>query len=76
MVRGGRIRRFTPVELERLQGLPDGYTDVTFGGKPPSDKQRIHTLGNTFPVPVIRWIGEGIQVVEAMTCRPAASASR
>jgi DNA (cytosine-5)-methyltransferase 1 len=60
----GRLRKFTPTELERLQGLPDGYTDVTFRGKPATDRQRLRVIGNTFPVPVVRWIGEGIRTVE------------
>lgn len=61
---GSRLRKFTPVELERLQGLPDGYTDVVFRGEPATDRQRLRVLGNTFPVPVVRWVAEGVLAVE------------
>lgn len=61
---GDRLRRFLPVELERLQGLPDGYTDIVFRGKPATDRQRLKVLGNTFPVPIVRWLAEGVLAVE------------
>ena len=41
------IRRLTPVECERLQGFPDGYT------KGVSDTQRYKTLGNAVTVNVV-----------------------
>lgn len=63
---GGRLRKFTPVELERLQGLPDGYTDVVHTGRRATDRQRLRVIGNTFPVPMVRWIGEGIAAVEVV----------
>ena len=48
-----------PTECERLQGFPDGWTDVPdFDGKPMSDAQRYKQLGNSMAVPVMRWIGE------------------
>ena len=49
-----RVRKLTPLECERLMGFPDGYT-AGF-----SNHQRYKMLGNSFPVPVIRWIGERI----------------
>lgn len=53
------VCRLTPVECERLQGFPDGWTDVPdFDGKPMSDAQRYKQLGNSMAVPVMRWIGE------------------
>lgn len=58
------IRRFTPTECERLQGFPDAYTDVQYRGKPASDTARYKSLGNSFAVPVIRWIGERINAAE------------
>lgn len=64
---GGRLRKFTPVEMERLMGLPDGYTDVVFKGKPATDRQRLRVIGNSFPVPMIRVIGEGILAIEKST---------
>lgn len=42
------IRRLTPMECERLQGFPDGWT----GGV--SDTQRYKTLGNAVTVNVVR----------------------
>ena len=43
------LRKLTPIEYERLQGIPDNYT---FGL---SDTQRYKTIGNSFTVPVIQW---------------------
>lgn len=61
------IRRLTPTECERLQGFPDGWTDVPYKGKEhPSDTPRYKALGNSMAVPVMRWIGERIQMVDKM----------
>jgi DNA (cytosine-5)-methyltransferase 1 len=54
------VRRLTPVECERLQGFPDGYTDIKPSGKPTPDGPRYKALGNSWAVPVVRWIGERI----------------
>lgn len=55
------VRRLTPVECERLQGFPDGYTDIPWRGKPESpDGPRYKALGNSWAVPVVRWIAERI----------------
>ena len=51
-----RIRRLTPLECERLMGLPDNYTLV----KGNSDTNRFQAIGNSWAVPVIKWIGEKI----------------
>lgn len=60
-------RRLTPVETERLQGFEDGWTDVPYKGKEhPPDGKRFKALGNSMSVPVMRWIGERIQMVEDM----------
>lgn len=56
----GAVRRLTPVECERLQGFPDGYTDILFNNKPASNARRYKALGNSMAVPVMRWIGERI----------------
>lgn len=56
----GVIRRMTPVEYERLQGFPDNYTQVVWKGRPASDCRRYKAVGNSMPVPVMRWIGMGI----------------
>jgi DNA (cytosine-5)-methyltransferase 1 len=59
------VRRLTSVECERLQGFPDGWTDVPdFDGKPMSDAQRYKQLGNSMAVPVMRWIGKRILMVD------------
>ncbi len=44
------IRRLTPLECERLQGFPDGWTDGQ------SDSARYKQLGNAVAVPVVEWI--------------------
>jgi DNA (cytosine-5)-methyltransferase 1 len=56
------VRRLTPRECERLQGAPDDFTLVPRGkaGKPMADSPRYRMLGNSFAVPVVRWIGEQI----------------
>lgn len=48
------VRRLTPVECERLQGFPDGWTDL--GGTP--DSRRYAAIGDAVTVPVARWIAE------------------
>ena len=60
----GRIRRLMPLEKERQFGFPDGYTDIPWRGKSHSpDGPRYKALGNSMAVPVIRWLGERIQLV-------------
>lgn len=54
------VRRLTPVECERLQGFPDGWTDVPFKGKKASDSARYRALGNSMAVNCMRWIGTRI----------------
>lgn len=60
------VRRLTPIECERLQGFPDGYTDIKPNGKETPDGHRYKALGNSMAVPVMRWIGERINSYEAM----------
>ncbi|KKM93811.1 hypothetical protein LCGC14_1204760 [marine sediment metagenome] len=57
------VRRLTPTESARLQGFPDDYlSQVTYRGKcPPADGPMYRALGNSFAVPVIKWIGERIK---------------
>jgi len=59
-----QVRRLTPVECERLQGFPDGYTDIKLKGKPTPDGPRYKALGNSMAVPVMRWIGQRIEAVD------------
>jgi DNA (cytosine-5)-methyltransferase 1 len=61
------VRRLTPRECERLQGFPDDYTLVAYRGRPAADGPRYKALGNSMAVPVMRWIGERIAMVESLT---------
>lgn len=54
------VRRLIPVETERLQGFPDGYTLVPVAGKLAADGPRYKQLGNSWPVAVVNWIGQRI----------------
>lgn len=47
---GMTARRLTPLESERLQGFPDGYTEGF------ADSTRYRMLGNAVAVPVVAWI--------------------
>jgi DNA (cytosine-5)-methyltransferase 1 len=55
------VQRLLPIECERLQGFPDNYALIPYRGKPATDSPRYKALGNAFPVPVVRWIGERIE---------------
>ncbi len=56
------VRRLTPVECERLQGFPDNYTNIPWRNKPEApDGPRYKALGNSWAVPVVRYIGERIK---------------
>lgn len=50
------VRRLTPIECERLQGLPDGYTDVPLNRKPASDANRYKALGNGMAQPCADYV--------------------
>jgi DNA (cytosine-5)-methyltransferase 1 len=50
------VRRLLPVECEKLQGFPPGFTAITYRGKPAADGPRYRALGNSMAVPVVRWI--------------------
>jgi DNA (cytosine-5)-methyltransferase 1 len=53
------VRRLTPRECERLQGMPDDWTLIPDA----KDAHRYKAIGNSMAVPVMRWIGEGIAAV-------------
>lgn len=55
------VRRLTPLECERLQGFPDGWTNIPIKGKPAKDGPRYKALGNSMATNVMRLIGERIQ---------------
>ena len=57
----GRPRKLTPVEYERLQGLPDGYTDVLMKGRKMSDTKRYSMMGNGWTEPTVEWILSGLK---------------
>jgi DNA (cytosine-5)-methyltransferase 1 len=61
-----QVRRLTPKECEILMGFPPGYTNVPYRGKPAADGPRYKALGNSMAVPVVRWIGERIEMVEGV----------
>lgn len=65
-----RVRRLTPRECERLQGFPDGYTDVPYRRRNYTpDGPRYKALGNSMAVNVMRWIGARIGTVDDIEVR-------
>ena len=50
------VRRLTPLECERLQGFPDGWTNI----KKSSDSARYKALGNSVAIPCVDFIMQGI----------------
>ena len=62
-VRGsGYVRRLTPLECERLQGFPDGWTDIGTWtdakgrARDSSDSARYRALGNSIALPPWKWV--------------------
>ena len=53
IVQDERIRRLSPLECERLMGFPDNYTDLRGATR----TNRYQAIGNSWAVPVIKWIG-------------------
>jgi DNA (cytosine-5)-methyltransferase 1 len=63
------IRRLTPKECERLQGFPDDWTLISYRNKPADkcpDGPRYKACGNSMAVPVMKWIGQRIDMVEQL----------
>jgi DNA (cytosine-5)-methyltransferase 1 len=63
------VRRLTPTECERLQGFPDNYTQIPYRNKTAEscpDGPRYKAMGNSMAVPVMRWIGERINMVNSI----------
>lgn len=61
---GLTVRRLTPLECERLQGMPDHHTLIPWRGKPAEqcpDAPRYKAVGNSMAVPVMGWIGQQIK---------------
>ncbi len=65
------VRRLLPVECERLQGFPDGWTDIVHRGKPAADGNRYKAIGNSMAVPVLGWL---LDRVRADALRPRTAA--
>lgn len=63
----GRVRRLTPIECERLQGLPDNYTaeGINEDGNivKMSDSARYKMIGNGMAQPVANWVIQRIAEV-------------
>lgn len=60
------VRRLTPTECERLQGMPDDHTLIEWRGKPAPDTLRYKAIGNSMAVPVMKWIGERLEKVDLL----------
>ena len=63
------IRRLTPLECERLQGFPDGWTNIPGA----SDSARYKALGNSVAIPCVEYVMRGIARVLQNECRSAGS---
>lgn len=57
---GKRLRRLTPVELERLNGFPDNWTKFSSEGVELSDSRRAFFMGNALVIGVVERIGKVI----------------
>lgn len=62
------VRRLTPTECERLQGLPDGYTNVPCNGKSASDAKRYKAIGNGMAQPCADFVISQIVNTVAPQC--------
>ena len=62
-----QVRRLTPIECERLQGFPDGWTNIPWRKKNEApDGPRYKALGNSMAVNCMDWIGRRIAMVDAL----------
>lgn len=64
----GRVRRFTPNEVEQVQGFPKDWTlplSVTEGNGDRMDSLRYHAVGNAVTPPVAKWVGQRLATVLA-----------
>ena len=61
---GAGVRRLTPLECERLQGMPDDHTRWTADGTQIADTHRYRMIGNAVAVPVVEWIGHRLMWVD------------
>lgn len=60
----GLVRRLTPLEAERLQGFPEGWTDLpqSIHDVEKRDSARYHACGNAVTVNVIEWLGNRLKL--------------
>ena len=61
------LRWLTPIECERLQGFPDNYTQISWKNKAAEScpkGPRYKAIGNSMAVPVMRYIGNRIKIIE------------
>jgi len=68
VARQSKIRRLTPLECERLQGLPDNYTQVPYRGKPKEEcptSKRYEACGRGMSINVMEHIGTRIKEVDS-----------
>ncbi|MFA5603795.1 MAG: DNA cytosine methyltransferase [Bacilli bacterium] len=63
VVQNEKIRRLSPLECERLMGFPDNYTDI----KGSTNTTRYQAIGNSWAVPVVKWIGKRLVNSESKT---------
>lgn len=63
---GSSVRRLMPIECERLQGMPDDWTNVPYRGGQPADGPRYKAIGNSMARPLIEWIGSRLDRVETI----------
>ena len=56
------VRRLTPLECERLQGYPDGWTDIPGA----SDSARYKALGNSVAIPCVEYLMQRVAMVIAL----------
>jgi DNA (cytosine-5)-methyltransferase 1 len=62
----GRVRRFTPNEVERVQGFPEDWTlppDASPAQADRIDSLRYHAVGNSVTPPVAAWVGHRMSAV-------------
>ncbi len=52
VIQDGRLRRYSPLECERLMGFPDDYTAIMGARK----TARYNSIGNSWAVPVVKWV--------------------
>jgi len=64
------VRRLTPLECERLQGLPDNYTQIPYRGKPKEEcpvSKRYEAVGRGMSINVMDFLGSQIKKVDGLT---------